>query len=144
MKKKILASIAVALIAITAMATLTTNAPSDLYSQKYETPQANQMGLRNLQDAVPAVAVLAYPSTANYSTTYEYTYVASSTSYVAHITNVSYSAYTPVSFDTATWPIANSAGITYGMCVITNPLIAKTSNFWININGTSSGWKLVQ
>ena len=156
MKKKIFTVLMAAILVCgIGMASVVTNAPSDLYSESYASPIAAEQGFRNVQDAVPAVAILALPDATAYTHTYTYTYDVATTSYVCSITNVSYSAYAPLSWATTNWPIANSDGVTYGMAIITNPPTRSyaygaatntmpISNLWINATGTSAGWNLVQ
>lgn len=194
MKKLICALLALcAMCAMRAMAV--TYPPADLYTKAYVHGMDTTPGARALWDACPAVALIACPNAdaTNWVSTYAYT---GSVYYAAASTNYQNSAYQPLSWDTTTWPWANTNGIPYGVIIITNPptktvldikrgsgvgdvktviatvttndtggvtayttatvtnALAGTvttntytfslSNVWVNISGTSNGWKMVQ
>ena len=143
MKKKIIVLIALLVTTIGFSAIVTNTAPSDQHVvATYDLSITRWDTVKELQDAAGKALILPFPGDHGYSESYLSSWVGN-TQYVT-ITSVVVSAYAPISFDTTLWPYADANGIRYNMCVITNPLIAKTSNFWINALGTSNGWKLVQ
>lgn len=115
--KKIVFSITV-MCALCAMAV--TYPPADLYTKAYVHGMDTTPGARALWDACPAVAMIACPNVdaTNWVNTYGYT---GSVYYVTTSTNYQNSAYLPISWDTTTWPWANSKGVPYGVIIVTNP-----------------------
>ncbi|NLF40960.1 hypothetical protein GX586_16070 [bacterium] len=116
--KTLLALLSVCLLC--ALPVLAVDAPEDDYATAYGHGADTTPGLRALWDATPAVALLAKPNADAHTTNYVWEYVG--TNYVCSTTNVvQNSKYAPLSWDTTTWPWANSSGIPYGIAIITNP-----------------------
>ena len=102
--------------------------PADDYSASYKSPISSSRGLKNLQDATPAVGFIALPDANAYTTNLTLTWNAATTQYVATATNlVQISKYRPLDWGTTNWPIASSNGIAYGILVMTNPPTASGS-----------------
>lgn len=93
---------------------IVTNAPNNVYTPKYVS------GMAALQDATPAVAILSCPDGNDYTNTYAPVWY-NTNYYTRVVTNKSYSAYSPLSWDTTLWPIADTNGVTYRYAIVTNP-----------------------
>lgn len=128
------------LIATNSVVTVT-NAATNIRVPAYSTKLMRWTEIHNIKDATPAILILPQPSSSAYTNRVTVTYLDGFTNVT---TNVEYSVDTPVSFDTTLWPWADANGITYGIAVITNPVTTGTSNLWINADGTSNGWILIQ
>ena len=146
MKTKLTIVLTLLFLAINCMAgtsPIVTNAPTDQGTVAgYDTSLMRWQTVKNLQDSAGKILILPYPRSTGYTTTYATTWIGNTQRFI--VTNVCISSYDPTGFDTTTWPYADPYGIAYNIAVITNPLIAKTSNFWINSTGTAAGWQLVQ
>jgi len=149
----------IAFVAILALTVGATEQATNFWAVAYDSAISGDQGLINLQDAETPVAILAHPdSTATY-TNYTYSYSSAVTGYVASVTTAYHStSYTPLSWDTTFWPVANSDGIAYGLAVITNPPTISVSNvvsgavipipysnLWVNVSpGSTNGWALLR
>lgn len=167
-------TIITALVFVLTVSLLAVDSASDAYTQKYQHPVGNSVGLRALQDATPAIGVIAQPDasaiTTNFIISRTYT---GATNYIT--TNVvQNSVHIPLSWDSTLFPMYTTNGIPYGLLVMTNPptriiydiqqtvsttgvgvvstIVTTTnathtlpiSNLWVNIDGSTNGWKLVQ
>ena len=101
-------------------------------------------GMRGVQDAVPAIAVLSWPDTSAVTTQIVVRILDDMSKTNATTNVVQNSAFIPTKWDTTLWPIATPGGVAYRIAVITNSTTAGTSNWWFNVTGKTSGWIKIQ
>ena len=134
---KILGVVAVAvvmslLIAVGLFAQTTTS--NDVGKAGYSGSIFGNAGLRGIQDATPAVAILSWPEPSHVTTSIVTT-VTDDLKTTNSVTNVvQTSAYIPISWDSTLWPIATPSGVKYRFALITNPPLQYV---WANGTGAT-------
>lgn len=130
------------LIAVSALAQVTLS--NDVGTVEYKGGVFASAGLRGVQDAVPAIAVLSWPDPSAVTTQIVVRILDDMSKTNATTNVVQNSAFIPTKWDTTLWPIATPGGVAYRIAVITNSTTAGTSNWWFNVTGSTNGWIKIQ